>query len=58
MLNDLSQYLHLKNRSKCQRVQREREKKKGEREKSDYQKARKCWSINLYSAEDLGSTRH
>lgn len=30
MLNDLSQYLHLKNRSKCQRVQREGgEKKKG-----------------------------
>lgn len=56
MLNDLSQYLHLKNRSKCQRVQREEKKKK--KEKSDYQKTRKCWSINLYSAEDLGSTRH
>lgn len=57
MLNDLSQYLHLKNRSKCQRVQRER-KKKRKKEKSDYQKTRKCWSINLYSAEDLERMRH
>jgi len=55
MLNDLSQYLHLKNRSKCQRVKCEGKK---EKEKFDYQKTRKCWSINLYPAEDLGSTRH